>query len=358
MRHSSISLTKLSLPTPPSAERLKLCAPGLALCALVSLAGAGLERIEALVLGRAWIDALVFAIVIGAVLRSCWRPGKTWSPGIQLAAKPLLELGVMLLGAAVDFTALAVVGPGLVAGVIGVVALAIAASWAIGRACGLPDRIAVLVACGNSICGNSAIVAVAPVIGADAAEVIASLGFTAVLGVAMVIALPLLVPALGLSATQYGVLAGLTVYSVPQVVAATAPIGALSVQVGTLVKLTRVVMLGPVVLALSLAGLRRRGSGSATGTCRAGWRSLVPAFVIGFVILAMLRSLRLLPELVGPPASACSGALTLVAMAALGLGVDVRAVAGAGLRTVAVVTASLAVLGSISYGLIALVGVK
>jgi uncharacterized membrane protein YadS len=127
----------------------------------------------------------------------------------------------------------------------------------------------VLVACGNAICGNSAIAAVAPVIGATAREVASAIAFTAVLGVVVVLVLPLLIPALGLSATQYGVLAGLTVYAVPQVLAATAPLGSLSMQTGTPVKLVRVLMLGPLVLLLSLRiGPRERqaaGGTAATG---------------------------------------------------------------------------------------------
>ncbi len=107
---------------------------------------------------------------------------------------------------------------------------------------------AVLVACGNSICGNSAIAAVAPVIGADGEDVAASIAFTAVLGVVVVLSLPLACPLLHLSGLQYGALAGLTVYAVPQVLAAAAPLGAVAVQIGTLVKLVRVLMLGPVVL--------------------------------------------------------------------------------------------------------------
>src|SRR6202162_621297 len=112
------------------------------------------------------------------------------------------------------------------------------------RAVGLPIRLSILVACGNSICGNSAIAAVAPVIGADSDDIASSISFTAVLGVVVVLGLPLLVPILQLSLTQYGVLAGLTVYAVPQVLAATLPIGELSNQVGTVVKLVRVLMLG------------------------------------------------------------------------------------------------------------------
>jgi uncharacterized membrane protein YadS len=95
------------------------------------------------------------------------------------------------------------------------------------RLLGLPQRMSILVACGNSICGNSAIAAVAPVIGADGDDIACSISFTAVLGVIVVLTLPLLVPILHLSLTQYGVLAGLTVYAVPQVLAATLPIGAL-----------------------------------------------------------------------------------------------------------------------------------
>src|SRR6185436_14460717 len=137
-----------------------------------------------------------------------------------------------------------------------IVALAIATSYLISRLLGLPLRMSILIACGNSICGNSAIAAVAPVIGADADDVASSISFTAVLGVLFVLGLPFLVPILQLSLTQYGVLAGLTVYAVPQVLAATLPIGALSNQVGTVIKLVRVLMLGPVVLGLSLLANR------------------------------------------------------------------------------------------------------
>src|SRR6185503_5950264 len=132
-----------------------------------------------------------------------------------------------------------------------VVVVALGASYGLCRVLGLPKRMAVLVACGNSICGNSAIAAVAPVIGARGEDVASSIAFTAILGVIVVLALPLLVPLLALTDTQYGILAGLSVYAVPQVLAATMPVGMVSVQIGTLVKLLRVLMLGPVVLVLS-----------------------------------------------------------------------------------------------------------
>jgi uncharacterized integral membrane protein (TIGR00698 family) len=255
----------------------------------------------------------------------------------------------------------------LIAGIAIVVVVAIATSYGISRALGLPRRMAILVACGNSICGNSAIAAVAPVIGADGEDVASSIAFTAVLGVIVVLLLPLLVPLLQMSLTQYGVLAGLTVYAVPQVLAATLPIGALSNQVGTVVKLVRVLMLGPVVLLMSLLASRlREGSDEPAPQVTAGDRptagrpalhQLVPWFIVGFLVVAGIRTAGLIPSAVLKPTALVANLLTTVSMAALGLGVDIRAVTKAGLRVTGAVTLSLIFLGLISLGLIHLIGV-
>ena len=330
--------------------------PGLVLATAVTLAAIGLQTAEAYVFGRAWLESLVLAILIGAVVRTAWLFGPRWAPGVAFSAKTLLEVAVFLLGASVSTRALAAAGPALLVGIAVVVVMAIGASYGMARLLGLQHRMAVLVACGNSICGNSAIAAVAPVIGATAKDIVASIAFTAVLGVVVVLCLPLLVPVLHLSGLQYGVLAGLTVYAVPQVLAATAPIGALSVQIGTLVKLVRVLMLGPVVLALSIAATRRR-HGEQTGAAKLKLGRLVPWFILGFLGLAALRSLDLLPHAALGPVGTAASLLTVVSMAALGLGVDVRVVARAGVRVTAAVTLSLVVLGCISLGLIRLLGV-
>src|SRR5690606_29073597 len=141
-------------------------------------------------------------------------------------------------------------GPALLVGIAATVVAALATGYTVARLLGLSPSLATLIACGNAICGNAAIAAVAPVIGADGSDVAAAIAFTAVLGVIVVLALPPLGMALGLSGYGYGVVAGLTVYAVPQVIAATFPVSALAGQVGTLVKLVRVLMLGPVVVGL------------------------------------------------------------------------------------------------------------
>jgi uncharacterized integral membrane protein (TIGR00698 family) len=341
--------------------------PGLLLCGLVTLAAIAMQVAEERLFGRAWLEALVVAILLGATIRTAWTPSARWSPGISFSAKTLLEVAVLLLGASVSTHTIMAVGPALLAGIMLVVVAAITISYGIGRTLGLRQRVALLVACGNSICGNSAIAAVAPVIGADSADVASSIAFTAVLGVIVVLTLPLMIPLVGLTGTQYGVLAGLTVYAVPQVLAATAPIGVIAVQTGTLVKLVRVLMLGPVVLVLSLLanGMRRETEGpvphltldtrSARGRPRL--HQLVPWFVVGFLGLAALRSAGLVPHEALDPAATAASLLMIVAMAALGLGVNVRVVASAGARVTGAVTISLLLLGAISLGLIRALGI-
>jgi uncharacterized integral membrane protein (TIGR00698 family) len=339
-------------------------APGLLLCLGVSLAALGLERIEARLAGTAWLEALVLAILVGTAVRTTWTPGRRWTAGIDFSAKFLLEVAVVLLGASVSARTVLAAGPGLLLGIAAVVVLAISCSYGIGRLLGLPHRMATLIACGNSICGNSAIAAVAPIIGADGEDVASAIAFTAVLGVVVVLSLPLAVPLLHLSGVQYGALAGLTVYAVPQVLAATAPVGAVAVQIGTLVKLVRVLMLGPVVLGLSLLTPHlRHETGEPAPHVTAGGRPapgklplhrLVPWFILGFLALAALRSAGLIPNAALAPASRAANLLTIISMAALGLGTDLRVVARAGGRVTAAVTASLLVLGAISLGLIRL----
>ena len=321
------------------------------MCCAIAGVAVVLQGFEERALGHPYVEALVIAILIGIVVRSFWQLGKFWDNGIAFSARMLLEIAVMLLGASISFGAIIRSGPALLTGIVITVAAALAASYLISRALGLPQRVSILIACGNSICGNSAIAAVAPVIGADGDDVASSIAFTAILGVIVVLGLPLFIPLLQLSETQYGVLAGLTVYAVPQVLAATVPISAVSAQLGTLVKLVRVLMLGPVIIVLSLLRSRLNGSGEGTAS-RVGWRHLIPWFIIGFLAFAGLRSFGLVPDGLAAPITIMAKWLTIISMAALGLGVDVLIVSRVGSRVTAAVVMSLVVLVAISAGLI------
>jgi len=354
-------------PAHPAVPPLTPLLPGIGLCIVVTALAYLLQAIEIDLACRPWLEALVFAILLGVAIRSVRTPPSAWRAGIEFSAKTLLEIAVVLLGASVSVSAVLAIGPALIVGIAVVVVIAIATSYGISRALGLPRRMAILVACGNSICGNSAIAAVAPVIGADGEDVASSIAFAAVLGVIVVLVLPLFVPLLRMSLTQYGVMAGLTVYAVPQVLAATLPIGALSNQVGTVVKLVRVLMLGPVVLLMSFLASKLRDEtdepapevtpGDRPKPRKPALHHLVPWFIVGFLVVAGVRTAGLIPSPVQQPTAVVANLLTTVSMAALGLGVDVRVVAKAGLRVTGAVTLSLIVLGLISFGLIQLIGV-
>jgi uncharacterized integral membrane protein (TIGR00698 family) len=310
------------------------------------------EYAEIGLLGGRWIEGLLLAIAIGIAVRTVWPLGVGTRIGIDFAAKRPLEIAIVLLGASISLSAIRGAGLALVGGIAVVVLISVAVSYLIGRLFGLAPKLAALIACGNSICGNSAIVAVAPVLRAGPEDIAASLAFTAVLGVLAVFLLPALYFHGGLSVSQYGIFAGMTVYAVPQVLAATAPVGLLGVQTGTLVKLVRVLMLGPITFMLGI--LMRNGEKLQPGIRRP---AMVPWFILGFLGMMALRSLDFIPQAALLPIAHVSTILTVIAMAALGLSVDVRSIAHAGGRVIMVATLSVAMLGAISYGLIRLLNI-
>ena len=340
-------------PGPGRLARIKTVLPGVALSLAIALVSLALQTFEERTFDHPYLEALVIAIVLGMALRTAWQPSQRWRAGIAFSAKQILEVAVTLLGASISLAAIAASGAALLTAIVVTVAVMLAATYGISRLLGLSTRLSILIACGNSVCGNSAIAAVAPVIGADGDEIASSISFTAVLGVVIVLGLPLLIPLLDLTPTRYGVLAGLTVYAVPQVLAATVPAGLLSTQIGTLVKLVRVLTLGPIVLGFSLFGrhLRRSAHGAVEPK---GFRffQMVPWFIIGFLLLAALRSLQLIPIEWVMPLLKTASFLTVISMAALGLGVDVRVIGKVGGRVTAAVTLSLLLLLLISLAIV------
>ncbi len=336
--------------------RIRVVLPGVLVAGAIALAATAIALLQRRLLGGVAVDALVIAILVGVLVRTAWTPPARVESGVDFAAKEILEVAVMLLGASVDLPLLLRAGPALAIGIVALVVLGIIATRLIGRAFGLPPKLAILVACGNSICGNSAIAALAPVIGADKEHVASAIAFTAILGVGVVLGLPLLIGPLGLSHYQYGTIAGLTVYAVPQVLAATFPVSVLSGQVGTLVKLVRVLMLGPVVLYFAMRyrdDSPKKDAGRSFEITR-----FVPWFVIGFLVLAALRALGIVPAEWVPPVQLLASVLTLIAMAALGLGVDLHDLRRVGRPVMLTVIASLIVLIGLAIGLIRVLGIS
>jgi uncharacterized integral membrane protein (TIGR00698 family) len=319
--------------------------PGVLLSVAVTATAVVLERVEVMLFGRVWLEALVLAIVLGILVRTITPPARRFLPGIVFSGSTLLEVAIVLLGASISAAVIAAAGALAVLGIAGLVLVSILLSYSAARLLGLGHQSATLVACGNSICGNSAIAAVSPVIGASPGQTASAIAFTAVLGVIMVLVMPAAAPVIGLSDGQYGFFAGLTVYAVPQDIAATAPVSALSMQMGTLVKLIRVLMLGPVIVAIAVFG------SNATGV-RPPLHRLLPWFIVGFLAMMAVRSLGLVPQPVLGPMAATSASLTTISMAALGLGVDIRSMGRVGVRVTAASAVSIAMLCGLAYGLV------
>ena len=145
--------------------------PGIALSVLVAAVAFGIQLVQERFFEHPYLEALVIAIVLGTAIRTAWAPGPRWAAGIAFCAKQLLEIAVTLLGASISFALIAASGVALLSAIVATVAVMLAASYGIARLLGLPVRLSILIACGNSICGNSAIAAIAPIIGAKGDEI-------------------------------------------------------------------------------------------------------------------------------------------------------------------------------------------
>lgn len=335
-----------------NAAAVKSLVPGLAVSIVVALISGLVGRFEEMLVGRAWLEPLVVAILLGAFVGNLMRLDSRFAPGIKFGAKEVLELAVALLGLSLSAQALRTLGIPLLVSIPILVLLSLACGYGISRRLGLGRKLSLLIATGNSICGNSAIASVAPIIGAKREEIAASISLTAIVGVAVVILLPLFGVAASLDHTAYGVFTGLTVYAVPQVLAAAAPYGQQAIVLATLVKLARVIMLGPLTFIVSIGARYLLAPGEAAG--EHGRTPLVPWFVIAFALLAIARAASIVPPYAISALAAASSMLTLVAMAALGLGVDARVLRAVGPRVAMSTTFSLIAVAALALTLVSI----
>lgn len=333
---------------------LSRLAPGLAVAVALAVVALVAGAVQQRLLGHVLIEPLVVALLLGVVVGNAWSRTDALAAGTAFAAKEVLEVAVVVLGMTLDFQQVLTAGAGILLLIVTGVAAAIAVGYAIGRALGLGQKLAVLVAVGNAICGNSAIAAVAPIIGAAKKDVASAIALTAVIGVCLVIGLPFLIPILGIDHYQYGVVAGMGIYSVPQVVAASFPVSQLAGQVATLVKLIRVLLLGPVVVLVSLGARRADRDGAG----RRPWTSYVPWFVAGFLLLAVVRNIGLVPAPLVGGARETTSLLMTISMAGLGYGVRLADVRGVGLRVGGSVVGALTFMIVTTLVLIQLLGIR
>jgi uncharacterized integral membrane protein (TIGR00698 family) len=329
--------TRSSRPTPDGrAARAALLLPGLALAGAAVAGALGLHRVAAAV------PALPLCVAFGIAIGNVAPVPRTVAAGLDLAAARLLRVGVVLLGLDLAFPDVLHLGARALAVVVAVVALTFAGTLWAARRLGVPRNLALLVAVGFSICGVSAIAAANGVVEADEDEVTFAVALVTLCGTLAIVVLPPLREPLGLSREAYGAWVGAGVHDVAQVVAASSTAGGAALATAVVVKLTRVLLLGPLVAGLAVARSRshRRPAGTA----------LVPAFVVLFVAAIGLASIGVLSARATHRVDDVRTVLLGMALFALGTRVHVTRLLRIGARPLVLGLASWALIAAVAYG--------
>lgn len=292
--------------------------------------------------------AVALGIVVGQV--PALRPALTGTlaPGLRVAARQLLRIGIVLLGLKLSLVDIADLGLVTIVTTVAVVVLTFVGTIGLGRAFGLPGHQPILVASGFSICGASAIGAMGAAVRARDEEQAVPVALVTLCGTVAIAVLPALWHPLGLSATGFGHWVGAGVHDVGQVVATAQIAGTTALAVAVVVKLTRVLMLAPMV-AITVAVERRRATDAA------GPRpAIVPLFVAGFLAAVLLGTLVPLPEWVLAGADWLQTALLAMALFALGASIRFAELAGTGWRALVVGLTSWVLIAVLAYGAVLL----
>ena len=305
--------------------------------------------LPAWLLGRALpiVGAPIFAILIGMALSAVKRPFYL-EEGIRFSGKKILQYAIVFLGFSLDLGVIVRVGAQSLLVMLFTLCAAFATAYLAGRALGLETNTKILIGVGTSICGGSAIAAVAPVIEADDREVAFAISTIFLFNIIAVFLFPALGHLMQMNDSQFGLWAGTAINDTSSVVAAAFTYSDEAGRMATVVKLTRTLMIIPVTLVLALS----RGRGGRGG----GKLSIVkifPWFVLGFVAASLLRTIGLLPPEAASLLNEVGKFGICMAMVAIGLNTRPRELVKNGLRPIllglscwaAVALVSLAVQG-------------
>jgi uncharacterized integral membrane protein (TIGR00698 family) len=276
--------------------------------------------------------AILLGIVVAAVAGPRLIP---LTPGLRFASQRILRLGIILLGARLSLAEIARIGVPSTVVIVVTMAISFGIVLLVARLVRIESRLAILIAVGSAVCGNTAIVATAPVIGARAREVAYAVATITLFGTLAVFLYPTIGRAVGLPQPSFGLWAGVAVHDTSQVIATSAAYGPDALDVATVVKLIRNALMAPLLFLIA-TGWAARGADDAaaethdpaagratTVTTRAGIRRAVPLFVLGFLLLALLRTVGIIDADEATVLDAIARTLILVALAAVGMSIHV-----------------------------------
>lgn len=357
----------MTLPSATRLRRLGDLVPGVALAAAIGVIATALARgLGTGLLGyeKSPISPVLLAVFLGLLVRNTAGLSDGFAPGLRFSVRRLLRFGVALLGIRLSLTAVASIGLAALPIVLTCIAAALFVVMALARALRLPSRLGSLIAAGTSICGISAIVAVAPVVEAPDEETSYAVATIALFGMVALFAYPFLAHLLFGDATRAGLFLGTSIHDTSQVVGAglayAEQFGAPeALDTAVVTKLVRNVSMVGIIPLMGLLHAPDRDAGAERPP-------LVPFFVLGFLGMALLRTAG---DLGGQPFGLLSpGAWSafvggtqyvaetalLLAMAAVGLGTRLRDLLGLGLRPLAVGLVAAVTVGGVSIALIQL----
>lgn len=302
----------------------------------------------------ATVGPVLLAIVLGLVVGNLVTLPAGTAPGLAVAANRVLRIGVVLLGARLTLGDLGALGLRALVPILAGIAVVGVTIGVGARLLHLPPRLACLLGVGTAICGNSAIMATAPVIDAEERDVGFAVATITLLGTIGLFALPTLANLAELGAVAAGTWVGLAINDTSQVVAAGAVLGDEALDTATVVKLVRNALLAPVLLAITWvsarSSARRQPPETPHRTVRfATLRRGVPGFVLGFLALAALASTGVLADRAVDALGTLSTVAITTAIAAVGVRTRVAELVRVGPRPLLVAGVAAAALAATAF---------
>nr|WP_294510505.1 YeiH family protein [uncultured Rhodopila sp.] len=336
--HLAIRPPTVTLPRAPNVL------PGLALTCAIAGAAYGIRRIP----GLSNFSPMIIAILLGMALHNTIGTPVRARAGVVFSLKRLLRLAIVLLGLQLTAQQVAAVGATGMAIIVFTLLSTFLVTKALGRLFGVERGLAELIAAGTAICGASAVIATNTVTRAADEDVAYAVACVTVFGSLSMFLYPALPGLLHLDAHHFGLWSGASIHEVAQVVAAAFQDGRDAGEFGTIAKLSRVMLLAPLVLCLGFVAARR-------GRDHVEARAPLPWFVFGFIALIGVNSLGVVPVEAKQVLVPVTTFLLTVALAAMGLETDIRKLRARGLRPLALGAASWVFISGFSLALVELV---
>ncbi len=322
-------------------------APGVALTTAVASTAFFAHKVP----GLSALSPLILAIVLGAAAHNIFGTPAWAKAGVTFALRPILRLGIILLG--LQLTAAQVVEVG--ANGLAIIAATLIATFAfttwLGRMMGVERKLTQLIAAGTSICGASAVIATNTVTEGSDEDVAYAVACVTIFGSLAMLSYPLLPSLLQLDAHGFGLWAGASIHEIAQVVAAAFQDGTAAGEFGTIAKLSRVMLLAPVVISLGLLAARQGGS-----TSQPAKKAPIPWFVLGFIGLIAVNSVITIPAEAKGWTAGITTFLLSMSLAAMGLETDIAKLRAKGGRPLLLGAAASLFIATFSLGLIKLMG--